>query len=47
MAIGFFVDHAFPEEKFDAKCEQWIIACVGNLEWERIVREELKSFVAD
>lgn len=43
-AVWFFVNFAFPTEKFWRECSDWIIAPVGNPEWERQIRTNIKSW---
>jgi hypothetical protein len=41
----FFVNSAWPDESCCERCEHWIIAVVGNPNWEATVRREIPKLV--
>ena len=44
-ALWFFVHCAHATESFAAQCSNWIIATIGNPEWEREIRANIKAVV--
>ena len=41
-ALWFFVNSAFPAEEYEPNCNDWIVALIGDPQWERIVRAEFE-----
>jgi hypothetical protein len=37
-ALWFFVNSAYPARSYEHSCNDWVIAIVGNPQWEQIVR---------
>lgn len=46
-ALSFFVHSAFATESYEHECKQWVIATIGNSEWEQEVRMSISSVVCD
>jgi hypothetical protein len=44
-ALWFFVHAAHATESFTGQCSNWIIATIGNPEWERKIRANIKEVV--
>jgi len=44
-AVWYFVHGAFPTESFRRQCTDWIIAPVGNHEWEKQIRSMIHHIV--
>jgi hypothetical protein len=40
-ALWFFVHAAFPTQCFEMSCTDWIIAPIGNPEWEKEIRDKI------
>jgi len=40
-ALWFFVHSAFPTQCFEMSCKDWIIAPIGNPEWEKEIRDKI------
>jgi hypothetical protein len=38
-AVWFFVNAAFSDEAYASSCSDWILASVGNRDWEKAIRE--------
>jgi hypothetical protein len=37
-ALWFFVNSAYPTRSYEHSCSDWVIAIIGNPQWEQIVR---------
>jgi hypothetical protein len=46
-ALSFFVHSAFATESYEHVCKEWVIATIGNSEWEQEVRRSIRSVVCD
>ena len=46
-AIWFFVNCAFPVQTYEKTCRDWIVAPIGNREWEQIIRSEFQLIDTD
>jgi hypothetical protein len=46
-ALWFFVHSAFVTEGYEKGCRDWVIATIGNSEWEQEVRSTIRSIVCD
>ena len=46
-ALHFFVNTAFPDQAYERTCNDWIVAPIGNREWERIIRNEFSLIGTD
>lgn len=46
-ALWFFVNSAFPDQAYERTCRDWIVAPIGNREWEQIIRSEFQSIGTD
>jgi len=44
-ALWFFVHSAFATESYEHNCKDWVIATIGNPEWEQEVRSSIRSVV--
>jgi len=40
--LWFFVNSAFPDLAYEQSCKDWIIAPLGNEEWEKLIRDTFK-----
>jgi len=40
--LWFFVNSAFPDSAYEQSCKDWIIAPLGNEEWEKLIRDAFK-----
>ncbi len=41
-SLWFFVNCAFPAETYEQSCKEWIVAPIGNDEWEQTIRDALQ-----
>ena len=46
-ALHFFVHSAFATEAYASECRDWVIATIGNPEWESEVRSSIRSVICD
>jgi hypothetical protein len=46
-AVWFFVHSAFATESYEHDCKDWVIATIGNPEWEQEVRRSIRSVVSN
>jgi hypothetical protein len=46
-ALQFFVHSAFATEAYASECRDWVIASIGNPEWESEVRSSIRSVICD
>jgi len=46
-ALQFFVHSAFATESFATECRDWVIAAIGNPQWEEEVRKRIGSVVSE
>ena len=42
-ALWFFINSAFPARAYEKTCKDWIIAPIGNSDWEQSLRAEIAS----
>jgi hypothetical protein len=42
-ALWFFLHSAFPTKYFEPNCTDWIIAPIGNPEWEEEIRKKIRE----
>ena len=40
--LWFFANTAFPDDAYGRTCNEWIVALVGNPDWEQLVRAEFE-----
>jgi len=41
-SLWFFVNSAFPDSAYERTCKDWVVAPIGNNEWEQMIRAALK-----
>jgi len=46
-ALWFFVHSAFATESYEHDCKDWVIATIGNPEWEQEARSSIGRVVCD
>jgi hypothetical protein len=46
-ALQFFVHSAFATESYAKECRDWVIATIGNRNWEEEVRTSIRSAVSE
>ncbi len=45
--LWYFVHSAFATEGYERECKDWVIATIGNAEWEQEVRRSIRGVVCD
>jgi len=45
--LWYFVHSAFATESYERECKDWVIATIGNAEWEQQVRRSIRGVVCD